>query len=44
MALPTKLPMIVTKLPVIVKPKPYSKKDMGGYLLNDVKFSEDLFI
>jgi len=37
-----------TKLPIIVKPKKYGKvsgkKLLGGYLLNDEKFSEDLLI
>lgn len=29
---------------MIVKPKPYNKNSLGGYLLNDVNFREDLFI
>lgn len=33
-----------TKLPMVVKPKSYSKNVLGGYLLNDVKFAEGIFI
>ena len=32
------------KLPMIAKPKDFSKKSLGGYLLNNVKYSEELII
>lgn len=35
---------IPTRLPMIVKPKAYGANLLGGYLLNDVDFKEDLFI
>nr|YP_009543520.1 DNA-dependent RNA polymerase [Coniothyrium glycines]AYU74410.1 DNA-dependent RNA polymerase [Coniothyrium glycines] len=33
-----------TRLPMIVKPKPYNNGVEGGYLLNGEKYHEDLFI
>lgn len=35
------LPM---KLPMIIKPKPYNSRSLGGYLLNNVRYCEDLII
>ena len=32
------------KLPMVCPPRPYDKDILGGYLLNDDKFSEDLLI
>ena len=32
------------KLPMIVKPKPYNSRSLGGYLLNNVRYCEDLII
>ena len=32
------------KLPMIVKPNEYGNNKLGGYLLNDVKYSEQLII
>lgn len=31
-------------LPMIAPPKPYGKNVLGGYLLNDINFREELFI
>lgn len=31
-------------LPMVVKPKPYTKYKLGGYLLNGNKYNEDIFI
>ncbi len=35
---------IPSKLPMIIKPKAYNKNVYGGYLLNNDKYHEDLFI
>lgn len=32
------------KLPMLCPPKPYTKDKLGGYLLNDDKFSENLLV
>lgn len=39
-------PLVVTPtmLPMIVTPNNYDSNQLGGYLLNDVDYSEDLFI
>lgn len=39
-----KIYTVPNKLPMIVKPKPYSANTSGGYLLNDIQFNEDIFI
>lgn len=35
---------IPAKLPMICKPKPFTKKSLGGYILNSTKFNEKLLI
>lgn len=32
------------KVPMISSPKPYARNKLGGYLLNDEKFDENLFV
>lgn len=39
-----KIYAIPAKLPMIVKPKPYSINVSGGYLLNDIEHNEELII
>jgi DNA-directed RNA polymerase len=41
---PAEIMALPSKLPRLIKPKPYGKDKLGGYCLNDVKFKEDLFI
>ncbi len=36
--------IVPSKLPMIVKPKEYSDKELGGYLLNNEKYIENIFI
>lgn len=35
---------IPTKLPIIVKPKPFDSESLGGFLLNDVDYQENMII
>lgn len=39
-----KLFVVPNKLPMLVKPKAYKANKHGGYLLNDVNYTEELFI
>jgi hypothetical protein len=39
-----KITHLPQKLPMVVTPKPYSKDVLGGYLLNDVKFNDNIII
>lgn len=39
-----KIYVVPLKLPMIVEPKPYTSKQLGGYLLNDVEKTENLLI
>jgi DNA-directed RNA polymerase len=40
----TRLSVLPMKLPMIVKPNPYTENSSGGYLLNNVKYHEHLII
>ena len=40
----TQIFTIPTKLPMVCEPKPYTEKKLGGYLLNDDKLEEKIFI
>ena len=35
---------LATKLPMICQPKQYGSNKLGGYLLNDEKFADSLFV